>query len=596
MKILTNHLGYELNGPKRAVLQGTKNDQPGSFQLKRWETGAVLYEGQPVEIGPVAKWRNWHFWRLDFDPVKEEGQVFIECTTGEGPLRSFPFSLAENQLERNSLSDVVFYFKAQRCSGQIDKADRALQFLPPRPGTVDVHGGWYDASGDTGKHLSHLCYSNYFNPQQAPLTAWALLKTYDLLEKRNDANFREYKTRLLDEGLYGADYLVRIKDPAGSFYITVRRTEPENRPEDRRISKRMLDYSIASTTKKADFRMSASGEHKAYEAGYRSGGGIAIAALAKASTYGMGGDYGPADYLAVAESAFTFLEASNASFTNDGRENILDDSCALLAAVELFRATRMGSYFQVAKKRARHLMARLISNEEYRNYWCADEVDRPFFHASDAGLPLLSLLAYYDIANEADQPRVHAIVKKSLRFELKVTGEVPNPFGYSRQYVQDKAGHRRTSFFFPHHTEAAPWWQGENARLASLASVSRLALPLFEADPRFQDQLEAFATDQLNWILGLNPFDACMLEGTGRNNPEYLYFNSYAYANCPGGICNGITAGLRNEEDIDFLHPRSGHSASTTEDLDWRWGEQWLPHATWYLLAVAARDPYLPRS
>ena len=584
MKILTNHLGYELTGPKRAILQGTKNDKPESFQLKRWESGEVLCEGVPDEMGPVFRWRNWHFWRIEFDALAETGQVFIECATAAGLVHSFPFAITENLLERNTLSDVIFYFKAQRCSGPFDKADHNLPFLPPWEGCADVHGGWYDASGDYGKHLSHLCYANFFNPQQAPLTVWALLKTYELLDQRGDPNFKEYKARLLDEGFYGADHLVRLKDPAGSFFISIQRIEPANRPEDRRIAKRMLDYSIASKSKKADFKFSASGEIEAYEAGYRSGAGMCIAALARAGTLPGGGEFTPKDYLTTAEAAFLFLEANNLSFTSDGRENILDDTCALLASVELFRATRKGAYFQVAKKRARALMGRLASDENYRNYWRADDGDRPFFHASDAGLPLVALLAYYEIANEPDQERVYAIVKKSLRFELKVTTEVPNPFGLSRQYVQDKAGRRRTSFFFPHSTEAAPWWQGENARLASLACAARLAIPLFEVDPRFQRQLDSFATDQLNWILGLNPFDVCMLDGSGRNNPEYLYFDSYAYANCPGGICNGITSGIRNEEDIDF------HPTIRGEDHDWRWGEQWLPHASWYILAVASRQ------
>ena len=582
MKILTNHLGYELTGPKRAILQGTKNDRPLSFQVKRCESSEVLFEAEAIEMGPVFRWRNWHFWRLDFDHLAEKGQVFIECTTADGPVVSFPFSIAEDLLERNTLSDVLFYFKAQRCSGAMDKADHSLPFLPPRPGRADVHGGWYDASGDYGKHLSHLCYSHFFNPQQTPFTVWSLLKTHGLLDRRGDSNFKEYKTRLLDEGLYGADHLVRLKDPQGSFYISVQRVEPANRPEDRRIAKRMLDYSIASKTRKADFRVSRSGEIQEYEAGYRSGAGMAIAALARASTCPDGGEFTPQDYLSTAESAFVFLEANNLIFTSDGRENIVDDYCALLASVELFQATRNGAYFQVAKKRARRMIARLASDSEYRNYWRADEGDRPFFHASDAGLPLLSLLEYYDIANDPDRERVYTTVKKSLRFELKVTTEVPNPFGLSRQYVQDKAGRRRTSFFFPHNTEAAPWWQGENARLASLACAARLAVPLFEGDPRFQRQLQAFAADQLNWILGLNPFDACMLDGSGRNNPEYLYFDSYAYANCPGGICNGITSGMRNEEDIDF------HLTIRGEDHDWRWGEQWLPHASWYLLAAAS--------
>jgi len=77
-----------------------------------------------------------------------------------------------------------------------------------------------------------------------------------------------------------------------------------------------------------------------------------------------------------------------------------------------------------------------------------------------------------------------------------------------------------------------------------------------------------------------------MLHGSGRNNPDYMFFESYEYANCPGGICNGITAGLYDGEDIDF-HLKF---AETGADHHWRWTEQWLPHAAWYLLAVAAKE------
>ena len=77
-----------------------------------------------------------------------------------------------------------------------------------------------------------------------------------------------------------------------------------------------------------------------------------------------------------------------------------------------------------------------------------------------------------------------------------------------------------------------------------------------------------------------------MLHGTGRNNPEYMFFGSYEYGAAPGGIVNGITGGFRDERDIDFDLPY----AATGADNDWRWVEQWLPHASWYLLAVAAGD------
>ena len=58
--------------------------------------------------------------------------------------------------------------------------------------------------------------------------------------------------------------------------------------------------------------------------------------------------------------------------------------------------------------------------------------------------------------------------------------QAPNPFGYARQYVKDPGG-KRAAFFMPHRNETGYWWQGENARLASLAAAallgSRLAPP-----------------------------------------------------------------------------------------------------------------------
>jgi hypothetical protein len=251
--------------------------------------------------------------------------------------------------------------------------------------------------------------------------------------------------------------------------------------------------------------------------------------------------------------------------------------------VELCKATRNDLYLSAANRRARNLMGRLTVSGQYTNYWRADDKDRPFFHAVDAGLPVISLLQYYQIAGEDHQAEVLAVVKKSLQFELSVTSEVNNPFGYARQLVQSTNGMRRTSFFFPHDTETAPWWQGENARLGSMAAAARLAAKYFQDDAALRYELEAYAWNQLNWILGLNPYDCCMLHGVGRNNVAYMFFESYEYNNAPGGICNGITGGRTNANDIDF----NVGFAVTGQDEDWRWSEQWLPHAAWYLYAVS---------
>jgi hypothetical protein len=585
VKVLVNQVGYELAGPKLAVILGYPGDAFTRFAVLKTGSGEKVLSGVPAYVGPVRKWKDWDFWTIDWSGVDQEGAYIIECASPKGLVRSHPVSVKKNVLERNTLSDVIYYFKGQRSSGPWDKADREMGF-EGQEGRVDVHGGWFDATGDYGKHLSHLSFSTYFNPQQISLTAWSLFKSLRELERRNEPYFKQYQKRLLDEALFGADYLVRIKDPSGSFYITVSGRGPEKKPEDRLITPKAERHIILTAETKDKFRDYGQEKIKgdaAYEAAYREGAGLCIAALAMASTSRISGDFAQAEYLKAAEDAFTFLEKANLLYTNDGKENIIDDYCALTAATELYRATKNTKYMAAADRRAASLMARLVTKGAYANYWRADDGDRPFFHPVDAGLPVVSLLDYFEIADAAMQAKVLDTVKKSLAFEIAVTGEVANPFGYSRQLVQSKNGSRRTSFFFPHDTETAPWWQGENARLGSMAAAARLSVRRFGQDKGFQAQLAAFGRNQLNWILGLNPFDACMLHGKGRNNIPYMFFNSYEYTNAPGGIPNGVTAGYTNEDDIDF----GLHYAATGKDDDWRWAEQWLPHAAWYLYAVA---------
>ena len=67
------------------------------------------------------------------------------------------------------------------------------------------------------------------------------------------------------------------------------------------------------------------------------------------------------------------------------------------------------------------------------------------------------------------------------------------------------------------------------------------------------------------------------------NNPAYMFFRSYRYTSAPGAIVNGITAGLDSEDGIAF----NQGFASTGKDDDWRWTEEWLPHAAWYLYAIS---------
>src|SRR5205814_4851710 len=98
--------------------------------------------------------------------------------------------------------------------------------------------------------------------------------------------------------------------------------------------------------------------------------------------------------------------------------------------------------------------------------------------------------------------------------------------------------------------------------------------------PAERERLRGYAYDQIDWVLGRNPFDACMLFGFGRNSANYLE----AWPNYPGGICNGITSGFEDEDDVAFLpEPQAGDILQ-----NWRWSEQWIPHGAWFVYALAA--------
>ncbi|EPF7753204.1 glycoside hydrolase family 9 protein [Vibrio parahaemolyticus] len=567
MLLLTNHIGYERLGPKKAIIQ-TEQPHLSSYtaQLICATSEQTVATFAVEEQGKVANWHQGYFYLIDFSSFTDSGDYFLQVEDS----RSSYFTVGEHILLNQTLSDVIHYFKSQRCGGVFDQQDRQVPVLNANQ-TIDVHGGWYDASGDVSKYLSHLSYANYLNPQQTPMVVWNILKGLSLLEGSEDiAAFT--RTRLIEEALFGADFLVRMQNEKGFFYMTV------------------FDKWSKDTAQREICAYETQLGHKFddYQAGFRQGGGVAIAALAAASRLGVHGEYDQQKYRNAAENGYWHLKEHNTQYLNDGEENIIDEYCALLASVELFKATKETRYLEESRLWAQHLVARQMSDEQMQHFWSANQDgSRPYFHAAEAGLPVIALCEYLAIEDDSVQTEsVKRIVNRACEFEIKISNKVTNPFGYPRQYVKGVNESKRDAFFVAHNNESGYWWQGENARLGSLATMAYLAQPHI-ASQEIQQQLSVFAQDALNWIVGLNPYDMCMLDGHGRNNPDYL--PQYGFFNAKGGVCNGITGGFEDEEDIAFNPP------AQKDDMlqNWRWGEQWLPHGAWYLLAIMSQAQHI---
>lgn len=585
--VLVNHLGYGSAAPKTAIVAApagavverlrvvsARDDEPATTGTSAATVDAVRATSAPQQ---VPGWRSAVYSRFDFSGLTRPGSYRAVATVDGAEVSSAPFTVAEHRIPSLVVSDVTAYFRSQRSSGEIERKDAAARFYDDDDAsrTVDARGGWLDASGDYSKFLSHLTYTRTMSPQQIPLCAWALLTAGRELREAHSGFETSQYPRLRDEGLFGADFLVRFQSDDGYFYTGI--FDALTKELDERVITAPLQDSVRT---------------QRWQAAYRHGGGLAIAALALASTQDVSGDIDADTYFLSAVRGFEHLEAHNTEYLFDGQESVLDDYCALLAATELVHAaTTRGAdadaFLEAAARRADALIARVRHDECGAAYLVGDVDGRPYFHAAESGLPVVALLRYADVvdARAAAATAAPAVATARAAALDLVSGiaarvdAVPNPFGYLRQRVQPVGGEPRDAFFFPHENETGYWWQGENAGISSVAYAASRASIVAECDDVTRERLHRLAADLASWVGGLNPFDSCMIQGRGRNTVEY----SGVYQNSPGGIVNGITGGWTDEDDIAFL------PADAPDGNEWRWAEQWIPHSAWFLLAVCAQ-------
>ncbi|KAF0814358.1 hypothetical protein IGB42_01259 [Andreprevotia sp. IGB-42] len=591
MKILLNHVGFEPGTRKQAIVEAPAGFTAAGFTVYNAATRETVYKGELGDAKTVANWgvadgARKHYRSADFSRLDSEGDYFIAIDGVSPPLVSHTFGIRPRILGELLISDIVHYIKGQRCTGIFDIADRSRPLWGSKEAGQeirrDVRGGWYDASGDVSKYLSHLSYSQFMNPQQTPMVVWNLLESLQQLPSRPSwvtevmaetegeeaekhiAFFcKWFNERFTDEALHGADFLMRLQDPAGFFYMTVfdKWSKDEN-------ARDICEYKQGGE------------KFASYQAAYRQGGGITIAALARASQLGRDGEtFTRAEYLAAATKGFAHLEAHNVEYLENGVENIIDDYCALLAATELLAISGDGDHADAATRRVLNLLER----QTEQGWFNADSSgERSYFHAAEAGLVYLALLRYLEVVPASPLAgRIRDALRRGYAFELAATNEVSNPFGYPRQYVKHAGKPGKTQFFIPHDNETRYWWQGENARLGSIAAAATRAAAFFaDEEATFAAAIAQYGDNALHWILGANPFDACMLQGWGRNNPRY----EAGFFNAPGGVCNGITGGFDDDEDIAFPLTKVATMANS-----WRFTEQWMPHGAWLLLALCTR-------
>ena len=94
VKVVTNHVGYEYNNAKHAVIVADSKPSINSFRLIDAGTRHVVYKGRVVFSGPVNKWKNWLFWTVDFSAYTTPGNYQLQVILPKSTVSSYPFIIS----------------------------------------------------------------------------------------------------------------------------------------------------------------------------------------------------------------------------------------------------------------------------------------------------------------------------------------------------------------------------------------------------------------------------------------------------------------------------------------------------------------------
>jgi hypothetical protein len=155
-----NHIGYEVNGPKRFVCRCEENLGPAARFSVIDGSGREMYEAGATRIGSAAGVGPWHY-AGDFSAFREAGGDFrIRFEAGNRVATSPCFGLGSRILWRLTKPLAVQFMRKARAVRANFRGEGAWQrpgILPTEKRFYDAGGGWFDGVSHGGTSLRHGC-------------------------------------------------------------------------------------------------------------------------------------------------------------------------------------------------------------------------------------------------------------------------------------------------------------------------------------------------------------------------------------------------------------------------------------------------------
>ena len=559
--------GYAVGAPKSAISNGLPAK---SFRVLQAKTSV------PVLTKPIktVKTHLGEFQVMDFSELRQPGSYVLEA----GKTRTPPFAIGDN-VWRESILKALNFFYAERCGfavpGVHGVCHRDWQAVHGDLRIV-INGGWHDA-GDLTQGMGNTSE-----------IAYAIFSLAERLHSRNEDP--ELYERLIEEGKWGLDWILKTSfgdGYRGSGSISSRHTNgilgdyddvitnATNSPMTN-LQAASVEAIAARVLKDRDPRLAAYALRMA-ELDWRYGVAGLDAAGPKSSKELFSGSF---------DSAGVMHEPASA---------------AVLAAVDLYRATGNKAYADKAVE-----LARVILDSQERRvpdwtvpltgyFYTSPSKDRilHYCHRGREQAPIEALTALCGaLPDHPDWMKWYSAVALHAEYEKRIAkytepyGVMPASIYRDDDYLQVPES-RRDSFRqqvltgIPlgagHYLRLFPVWLDYRGHFGTvlpqaqaLGSAAQLRGDLSGAQ---------LAERQLEWVIGRNPFAQSMMYGEGYDyTPQYTPSSGDMVGSLPVGIQT------RGDADVPYWPVQS----------TWTYKEVWVhPVARWIWLMKNLAGPAL---
>lgn len=519
--LIVNQVGFVPGAGKTFVTKGIRN---GKFEVVNLETQKVVFTGDikptPGDFGSYSTG--------NFTSLSQEGHYYLKSDT----LRSYPFEISRT-IYQPAMNMIVGYFSLQRCGSS------TTGFLTPchlddgirmdNGKHQDVSGGWHDAS-DVRKWVGATIYGMV-----------GLGKTYELLDKKDPE-----REKIIDELKWGNLYFLKMQEPQG--YIMnfvggdVKKHSDSNRWTDNEIGPEGGELAFVKPTRKGDILIFGTNDDRVIRTDPAGMGAQYNFITSEAIMARISKDKDAGYSNKCLQAAIKCFEWCNKSTRTPSAGTL---GASIQAGIEMYKTTKQDIYRSFAVEKAAELKKLQAAKQEDGAagfYFTSTTSQEPFKQISDGCIEFISVCDLIDaFPSHKDLPvwkeMITAYSGQYLSFMAKKNSFGIVPYGLFTK--QDTLGNKKTGKYWYRYfmDPRLSWWVGINANLAS-AGVGLMKASVILKDP----ELKALAQKQLDWIIGVNPFNSSTIMMVGCNQPKPMLGGEFNPPTplIPGAVMNGL--------------------------------------------------------